>query len=70
MAKRIQKSGSVRFGQDWCNFFKQLYSDSGYICHISTQDKLYVYTTGTFINTNFQCKIIQVHFNRDFVGEK
>ena len=50
--------------------FWNIYSDSGYISHIYTQDKFYNYTTHTYINANFLCKTMQVHFNRYLEGEK
>ena len=58
------------FRSSLSHFFLNIYSDSGYICHIYTRDKFYNYTNHTYITTNFQCKTMQVHFNRDFLGVK
>ena len=35
-----------------------------------TRDKLIHFTSLTCTMNSFQCKVMQVHFNRDFMGEK
>ena len=54
----LLKKLSILLASPDTNFLKLSYSDSGYICHIYTRDKLYIYTNHTSINANFQCKMI------------